>query len=423
MSRLRRALALTLTFLLAFGTTAGALVYNRLQGNIDRHDLGDLLGTDRPADPAPTQSPDTADPNAGQTLNLLFLGSDSRDGENADVGGYGEFEGMRADTTLLVQIPADRSSLTVVSIPRDTLVDIPSCTRPDGTTSAPQSQAMFNSAFSTGSANTSLPHGAACTIRTVEALTGVLIDDFVVVDFAGFIGLIDALDGVPMDVEEPISDVDAGLELTAGCQILHGHDALGYARVRKTVGDGSDISRIGRQQELLMAIIRDVLSSRVLTDPVRLYQVADAATQTITTGQLIGSLPQIVGLAASMKDVNLDEIAFITMPFDWAGARVVPNARYSAMVWEALRQGQPVDPRLTGAGWEISEQIAADEAAAAEAAANEAATDAEQDGSTETPDAGEPTPETPTTDDTQVTIPPSDAPVEAPSCTRETASG
>lgn len=416
MSRLRRALALALTFLLAFGTTAGALVYTQLQGNIDRHDLGELLGTDRPVEPTPTQGSETVDPNAGQTLNLLLLGSDSRDGENANVGGFGAFEGMRADTTLLVQIPADRSSLTVVSIPRDTLVDIPSCTRPDGTTSAPQSQAMFNSAFSTGSANTSLPHGAACTIRTVEALTGVLIDDFVVVDFAGFINLIDALDGVPMEVEEAIHDVDAGLDLEAGCQILHGHDALGYARVRKTVGDGSDISRIGRQQDLLMAIIRDVLSSRVLTDPVRLYQVADAATQTITTGQQIGSLPQIVGLAASMKDVKLDEIAFITMPFDWAGARVVPNAAYSEMVWESLRQGQPVDPRLTGAGWEIAEQIAADQAAEQEA------TDAAQDDAqapTATPETGEVATDGPT----GATIAPTDVPVDMPSCTRETARG
>lgn len=412
-SRLRRTLALLLVFLMAFATTAGALGYARLQGNIDRHNLDDLLGTDRPTGPdtgagagAGAGAENQEDAHAGETLNLLFMGTDSRVGENAEIDGSSGMEGMRADTTLIVQIPADRTSLTVVSIPRDTLVDIPSCTRPDGSESAAQSQAMFNSAFQTGSAGTSIAHGAACTIRTVEALTGIYIDDFVVVDFAGFINLIDALGGVPMYVDEEIDSREADLQLQPGCQILDGEDALGFARVRKGVGDGSDISRIGRQQELLLAIIEDALSSRVLGDPVRLYQVADAATQTITTGTWIGSLAEIVGLASSMVNLNLDEVLFLTMPFDWAGDRVVPNATYSQELWRSLRLNDEVDPRLSGPGWEIAERIAADEAAA------EAESDAASDGATDEPTLDAPGP----------TIEPSDEATEPPACTRETAS-
>lgn len=409
-SRLGRATALVLTFLLAFATSGGALAYNRFQNNIDTHDIGDLLGTDRPTVSEDVETADDA--HAGQTLNLLFMGTDSREGDNAELDGSGTTTGMRADTTLLVQVPADRKGLTVVSIPRDTLVDIPACTRPDGTESYPQSQAMFNSAFNTGSGGTSIAHGAACTIKTVEALTGVLIDDFVVVDFAGFIGLIDALDGIPMYVEEDITSKEAQLELTAGCQILDGADALGFARVRKGVSDGSDIARIGRQQDLLMAVIEDALSSRVLTNPAMLYEVADAATQTITTGRDIGNLTTIVGLAYSMRNVDLDQIQFITMPFDWAGDRVVPSPLYAEDVWQALRTRQPVDPRLSGVGWEITEQLAKDEAA-------EQATDGPTDDATDDP-TSEPTGEP--TDDAAPTIAPTDEPTDpAATCTRETA--
>lgn len=401
-----------LVFMVAFMTTGGTLGYLRLQGNINSHDVSDLLGTDRPIEPTPTD-PAASDAHAGETLNILMLGSDSRDGDNSD---YGDEEGMRADAALLVQIPPNRRTLTVVSIPRDTLVDIPACVRPDGTSSSPQRQAMFNSAFTTGAQNESIPHGAACTIKTVEALTGVLIDDFVVVDFSGFTNVVDALGGIPMDVPFDISDAYADLSLAAGCQILDGHDALGFARVRKSVpGDGSDISRIGRQQDLLAAIIKDTLSTRVLTNPVRLYEVADRATQTITTGHRIGSLTEIVGLAASLRNLNLDEVLFITMPFDYAGARVVPNATYAPQVWESLRSGQPIDPRLTGVGWEIAEQIAADEAAAQQPTESPAETpsetpsDAPTDTATDTP-----TPE-------GNNPPAEETPEEPPACTRETA--
>lgn len=410
-NRLRRIAALTLVFVLAFSTSAIGFAYTRLQGNIDQHDITDLLGTERPTAAEPT-GPTTEDAHEGETLNFLFMGTDSRDGANAELDGSGTTGGMRADTTLLVQVPADRQSLTVVSIPRDTLVTVPECQRPDGSMTYSQSNAMFNSAFNTGSGGTSFAHGAACTIKTVEQLTGVFVDDFVVVDFQGFIHLIDALDGVPMYVEEDINSREADLELVAGCQILDGTDALGFARVRKGVGDdGSDISRIGRQQDLMMAVIRDILSSRVLTNPVRLYEVADRGTQTLTAGNTLGSIPQLVGLAASMVNLDLNEVVFVTMPFDWQGARVSPNLEYSEQLWENLRNGQPVDERISGPGWEITERLLADEAAAN-------ATDEPTDGASEPTDEPDDGPEQPTDD---IAEPTDDVDDGSAVCTREVA--
>lgn len=150
-----------------------------------------------------------------------------------------------------------------------------------------------------------------------------------------------------------------------------------------------------------MAVIKDALSSRVLTNPVLLYEVADAGTQTITTGRDIGNISTIVGLAYSLRYLDLDEVNFITMPFDWAGDRVVPSPLYADQVWQALRSRQAADPRLSGPGWEITEQLAKDEAEAN-------ATD-------------EPS-ETPTPEPTeQATIAPSDEPDDPSTCTRETA--
>lgn len=131
---------------------------------------------------------------------------------------------------------------------------------------------MFNSAFFFGSQTGDLGGGAACTVLTVEAWTGIRIDDFVLVDFNGFQAMVDSLGGVPMYIPEPISDSRAHLEIEeTGCQLLDGHDALGYARARYNIfgSDGSDIARIGRQQELVAAIAREALTTRILTDQPR----------------------------------------------------------------------------------------------------------------------------------------------------------
>lgn len=329
--------------LFAFMAAGSALAFNALQGNITRTDVSALVGDDRPTVAAASTGP--GDPNAGRPINILVMGSDIRSGENAVIGGSADLGGMRSDTTLLVHISADRSRADIVSIPRDLLVDIPACAHPDGSQSAPQYDAMFNSAFATGGQGDQVAYAAACTIKTVEQMTGIYVDDFVVVDFAGFIRMVDALGGVPMCIPEPVSDRYAGLDLEAGFQTLDGTQALALARARKNVGDGSDISRIGRQQLLLGAMVRQVLSKNLLIDLPALYQFLDAATESITAGPVIGRIPNMVGLANSLRGVAADGVSFVTLPFDYAGPRVTPNAD-SAALWAAIAADAPIAPEV-----------------------------------------------------------------------------
>jgi LCP family protein required for cell wall assembly len=325
----------------AFILSGSALAYSALQGNITTHDVTGLLGSERPDGGDEASGP--VDPRAGHDFNVLVMGSDSRSGENAALGGAPETEGMRSDTTLLVHISADRARADIVSIPRDLLVDVPACARPDGEPTRAQPNTMFNAAFATGGDTGQVEYAAACTIKTVEQMSGVYIDDYVVVDFAGFTRMVDALGGVPMCIPEAVSDRYAGLDLEAGQQVLNGHDALAYARARKNVGDGSDISRIGRQQLMLGAMFRAVLTKNLLTDLPKLYLFLDAATESVTAGPTIGRIPNLVGLANSVRAVPPGGVTFVTMPFDWAGARVKPNDD-SALLWSAIAADLPIAP-------------------------------------------------------------------------------
>jgi LCP family protein required for cell wall assembly len=306
---LARGTALVVAAALSFGATGAATAYVRIENNIATADVSDLLG-ERPVQMQPV---DPDDPNAGRPLNILIMGSDVRDGENAEIGGA--VEGMRSDTTILLHISADRQRVEMISIPRDSHVEIPSCSRSDGTTSNPR-ETRFNEAFSIGSASGEVSDAAACTIRTVEALTGVFVHGWLVVDFAGFINMVDALGGIPMCIEQPMRSPKAGLDLQAGQQTLDGPTALAYARARtgEGLGDGSDLGRLGRQQRLLAATASEVLAKNFLTDSAALDRFLTAATRSITTDPELGNIPNLAGLAFSLRSVPADSITFMTVP-------------------------------------------------------------------------------------------------------------
>lgn len=332
----------TLGALLFAGTGAG-LAYADIQGNISSRDISDLLGRgedDTPVDPSP-----------GEPLDFLVLGSDAREGDSDidGAGAVGEVTGMRADTTMIVHIAADRSRAVIVSIPRDTLVQIPSCTMPDGTKTEAH-EGIFNSAFTIGGETGDVGSAAACTIRTVEHLTGLTIDDFVVVDFAGFINVIDALDGIAVHVPEAVDDpLYTGLELDEGCHVMDGKTALAYSRVRHGVGDGGDISRISRQQTVVDAVVEEALNRNLLTDLPSLYAFLDAGTQTLTTGTDLSSLTTLGGLANSLRGIDSSDITFTTMPFAPKGPRVVPVPE-TRDLWLRLQADlpAPVEAPVTG---------------------------------------------------------------------------
>jgi LCP family protein required for cell wall assembly len=236
--------------------------------------------------------------------NLLLIGSDSRSGEGNS--GYGRDPGTeRSDTTILLHLSAGRRSATAVSLPRDLMVDVPSCRRPDGTRTEPMF-AMFNYAFEAG--------GSACTVRTVEKLTGIRIDHHMVVDFSGFKKMVDAVDGVEICLAEPIRDKAAKLRLPAGRVKLNGEQALGYVRARKSLGNGSDTDRMDRQQRFLGALVKKVRSDDVLLNPAKLYPVLDAATSSLTTDPSLASLRGLYELVRGVRDIPTEQVQFLTVP-------------------------------------------------------------------------------------------------------------
>ncbi|MFE9679569.1 LCP family protein [Streptomyces sp. NPDC006259] len=275
---------------------AGWVVYARLDGNItaDEAAAAELA---RYARERPTALVKDAQ-------NVLLIGSDSRAGDGN--GEYGRDSGTeRSDTTILLHLSAGRRGATAVSIPRDLMVDVPACRRPDGSRSAPMF-AMFNYSFQTG--------GSACTIRTVEKLTDIRIDHHVVVDFHGFKEMVDALDGVEVCLKEPIRDEAAKLRLPAGRVTLDGEQALGYVRARKTLGDGSDTDRMDRQQRFLGALVNKAQSNDVLLNPVKLYPVLDAATSSLTTDPDLASLRGLYELVRGLRDIPTEQVRFLTVP-------------------------------------------------------------------------------------------------------------
>ncbi|MFI9152669.1 LCP family protein [Streptomyces sp. NPDC053367] len=236
--------------------------------------------------------------------NLLLIGSDSRAGDGNRA--YGRDSGTeRSDTTILLHLSVGRHTATAVSLPRDLMVDVPGCRRPDGTRTEPMF-AMFNYAFEAG--------GSACTIRTVEKLTGIRIDHHMVVDFSGFKKMVDAVDGVEICLTEPIRDKAAKLRLPAGRVKLNGEQALGYVRARKSLGNGSDTDRMDRQQRFLGALVNKVRGNDVLLNPVKLYPVLDAATSSLTTDPPLASLRGLYQLVRGLRDLPTERVQFLTVP-------------------------------------------------------------------------------------------------------------
>ncbi|MEU5280839.1 LCP family protein [Streptomyces asoensis] len=282
---------------LVLGTgVAGWVVYAKLDGNITPDDAA-AAELARYAKERPTSLVKDAQ-------NILLIGSDSRSGDGNRA--YGRDSGTeRSDTTILLHLAAGRRSATAVSVPRDLMVDVPGCLGPDGRRTRPVFT-MFNHAFQSG--------GSACTIRTVEKLTGVRVDHHVVVDFGGFKDMVDAVDGVQVCLREPIDDKDAKLRLPAGKVILDGEQALGYVRARKTLGDGSDTDRMDRQQRFLGALVNKVQSNDVLLNPVKLYPVLDAATSSLTTDPALASLRGLYELVRGLRDIPTEHVQFLTVP-------------------------------------------------------------------------------------------------------------
>ncbi len=240
---------------------------------------------------------------------------------------------------ILLHLAGGRRSATAVSIPRDLMVPVPGCTGRDGR-QTPAGLAQFNSSFERG--------GAACTIRTVERLTGIRVDHHLTIDFTGFKRMVNAVHGVQVCVPQPMRDPDAHLDLRAGRQTLDGDEALGYVRSRHAFGNGSDTERIARQQAFLASLVKKIKSDGVLFNPTRLYPVLDSATRSVVADPGLDSLTKLYDLVAGFKHTPGGQIRFLTVPREPYAADpnrdqlVQPAANE---LFAALRADRPVKPR------------------------------------------------------------------------------
>ncbi|GHA98714.1 LCP family protein [Streptomyces termitum] len=311
-----------LTLLVLVLAAGGALYwgYSSLDGNIKAVDIDKALGDNRPEKL----------PTSGQ--NILVLGSDSRAGDNGDLVG-GAVGGGRSDTALVVHIPEGRTQAVAVSIPRDTLVTRPECPRADGTTGPSAKRVMFNSVYA--------QYGPACVAKTVESLSGVRLDHYMEIDFAGFKDLVDTLGGVTVDVKQPIHDKQSGLELEAGRQRLDGTQSLAFVRTRHGVGDGSDLGRISLQQQFLTALLTEVKKQDLLSSPAKSYKIADSATKALTTDAALASLSSLSEFGRSLNGVDPQNMETIMLPVAYDKIdrnRVVAAEPQASQLWKAIRE-------------------------------------------------------------------------------------
>ncbi|MFI2434548.1 LCP family protein [Streptomyces sp. NPDC018693] len=321
--RRRRVLRWSATVLavVILGTAgAGYLYYEHLNDNIrsDTLYLGD----------AKNRVERTKANAAGQTpLNILLIGSDARDTEeNQKLGGARDtFDGPPlADVQMLLHVSADRSNMSVISMPRDTLLEIPKCTDPDDGEEYPASngRVMTNESLSRG--------GPGCTVATWEQLTGVRIDHFMMIDFAGVVSMADAVGGVPVCVDANVyshtsTGKGSGLRLKKGTTYIKGKQALQWLRTRYGFEDGSDLGRAKAQHMYMNAMVRELRAGAKLSSPNKLRRLAEAATRAITVDEGLNSIKKMYDLAGELQKVPTDRITMLTMPNRYVGSRVEPT--------------------------------------------------------------------------------------------------
>ena len=273
-------------------------------------------------------------------VNMLIVGTDTRTGQS----GFQDRQDLAGssgagnnDVTILVHIAQDHQSALIVSFPRDLMIPVPACPNPKGGTYGSSSIAMLNSTLSRG--------GLSCPVLTIENLTGIDIPYAASISFDGVASMADAVGGVTVCVGSPIDDPYVGLTLPAGDSTISGGEALAFLRSRHGVGDGSDLGRISNQQVYLSALARKVKSNGVLTNPLKLYALAKAATSSMQLSDSLGHLDTMVAIALALKSIPLQNVAMIQYPVGSSPLypnRVVPSSVGDNAVKQALQNDQRV---------------------------------------------------------------------------------
>ncbi|GAA1278646.1 hypothetical protein Psi02_60570 [Planotetraspora silvatica] len=287
-------ISIVLTSVLVLGTLTAYKVYRDTFGLIKRGASTDDLDKNRPV-------------NQTGAINVLLVGSDTRAGDNAKYGKGLVNDGERTDTIMLLHVAPNRDGATLVSFPRDSMVQIPQCRNTQTKAVTPAHLGMINSAFFDG--------GMICTRRTIETLTGIPVDHYVKIDFTGFKNIVNALDGITICVPQDVNDDQAKLHLKKGTHLVKGETALAYVRARHGLGDGSDISRIRRQQVFISQIVKKATSSSMLTDVGKLNAFIKATAASVTMDDALNA-GEILQIAQSAQKLSASGFKATTVPWE-----------------------------------------------------------------------------------------------------------
>ncbi|WP_244312914.1 LCP family protein [Microbispora hainanensis] len=286
-------ISVVLTCVMVIGTLTAYKVYRSTIGLINRGASTDDLDKNRPV-------------NETGAINVLLVGSDTRAGDNKKYGQHLVNDGERTDTIMLLHVSPNRDGATLLSFPCDSMVMIPACYNRNKTL-VPAHLGMINSAFSDG--------GMICTRRTIETLTGIRVHHYVKVDFTGFKNIVNALGGIEICLPQAVNDKKAKLALPAGRQIVKGEAALGYVRLRYGLGDGSDISRIKRQQVFISQVVKKATSSALLTDVGKLQNFIAAAAKSVTMDDALNT-EELIKIAQSAQKLSAKGFKATTVPWE-----------------------------------------------------------------------------------------------------------
>ncbi|MEU3657219.1 LCP family protein [Streptomyces sp. NPDC032161] len=339
--------ASVLALLIIGGAGAGYLYYEHLNSNLKKADL--TLGDRKMADHKANA--------AGQTpLNILLIGSDARDSKaNQKLGGAKDTFGAPplADVQMLLHLSADRSNMSVISMPRDTMLKIPKCTDPETKRVYPASNglAMTNETLGRG--------GPGCSVATWYELTGITIDHFMMIDFAGVVSMADAIGGVPVCVKGNVyshtsEGKGSGLKLEKGTTKVKGKQALQWLRTRYGFEDGTDLGRTHAQHMYMNSMVRELRKGTKLTDPGKLMDLAEAATNALTVDKGdngLGSIDKLYDLAEELKKVPTKRITMTTMPNVYGTGtlkeRVLPKPGEADQLFQMVRDDIPLDGKAS----------------------------------------------------------------------------
>jgi len=270
---------------------------SRLQSNITASSLG--AGGHRSEGPVDDRT---------DRLQILILGTDTRDGNNSGFGTADQSSGYgQSDVMMLLDISVDNKNVNVVSFPRDLLVDVPACTdRETGREYEERPGAMINSAMAQA--------GIGCAVDTVNKLTGMEIDHFMMADFNAVRELSNAVGGVEVCVSDAVSDPGSGLRLPEGTSTVKGKQALAFLRTRHAFADGGDLGRIKAQQAFLGSLTRKLKAEGTLGKPQKMLSIADTVTKNLTVDEDLASVPALLTIADRLKNMDPGKVNFITAP-------------------------------------------------------------------------------------------------------------